>query len=160
MRTPHPKNQAEQLGAPAKAGISGRAVRQRTRHDNVTRRALAGIQAEKEIQRTVINTWRKLGRPNTLVAAIPNSGAMWQSGLTAGLSDLLVLGPNVPGRAAFLELKALDGTPSQAQRDFQVLCHHLGVLCEIVYGADAALRLLQSWGVVLPYIDPAHGRAL
>ncbi len=41
---------------------------------------------ESAIQSAVVEHWRVLGLPNTLVAAIPNAGALGQAGLNAGLS--------------------------------------------------------------------------
>ena len=55
------------------------------------------VPRESDIQSAVLEHWKTLGRPMTLVAAIPNAGAMGQPGLTCGLPDLLVMGPDIPG---------------------------------------------------------------
>ena len=87
--------------------------------------------------------------PDTLVASIPNAGAFGQAGLTKGLPDLLVMGPSVPGRIGFIELKAVRGKPSTAQIEFQSRCAALGISHAITYGRDSELiNTLECWGVV------------
>lgn len=104
---------------------------------------------EKAIQAAVLAHWSVLGQPNTLVAAIPNAGAMGQPGLTAGLPDLLVLGPSLPGGVAFIELKRDERAHvSDAQLAFSHLCALLGVRYAIVYGRDEPIAILEAWGVV------------
>lgn len=104
---------------------------------------------EDDIQATVVDWWRKLGMPDTLVAAIPNKKAFGQPGLTKGLPDLLVLGPRVPNEAAFIELKRERGsTTSDEQLAFGALCARLGLTWKLAYGLDAAIQLLELWGVV------------
>lgn len=104
---------------------------------------------ENAIQAAVHDHWRWLRRPDTLVAAIPNAGAMGQPGLTAGLPDLLVLGPRVPNGIGFIELKRDDRAPvSDAQQDFHDLCARLGIACKVTRGRDEPIKLLEFWGVV------------
>jgi hypothetical protein len=113
------------------------------------RRQRASAPLEKAIQAAVIHHWRMLGLPNTLVAAIPNAGALGQPGLTPGLFDLVVLGANVPGLVAFMELKRDDRAPvSDEQRDFGRLCALLGIRHAIACGRDEPIRLLEQWNVV------------
>lgn len=100
---------------------------------------------EAEIQKAVIDHWRALGLPGTLVAAIPNQRAHGQYGLTPGLADLLCIGG---GRVGFLELKAEKGKPSQPQLDFKDLCGTNGVPHAITYGRDEPIRILEEWGLV------------
>jgi hypothetical protein len=110
-----------------------------------------GIVAPREslIQAAVVEHWLKLGLPDTLVAAIPNANAHGQPGLTKGLPDLLVIGPRVPGRAAFVELKRLPTSPiSQAQRDIARLCLENDIVIVVAVGRDEPIRLLEDWGVV------------
>lgn len=106
---------------------------------------------EKDIQAAVLDHWRLLGRPMTLVAAIPNAGAMGQPGLTAGLPDLLILGPDIPGGfpIAFMELKRDNRRgPTDAQQDFATLCANLGLMCPIVRGRDEPIAYLERWRIV------------
>jgi hypothetical protein len=95
----------------------------------------------------------------TLVAAIPNANAHGQAGLTPGLPDLLVLGPDIPGGwpIAFLELKRVRRdnpanrklTPTEeAQKAFAILCAQLGILCTTVYGRDEPIQYLEKWNIV------------
>lgn len=118
---------------------------------------------EAEIQAAVIEHWQKLGRPMTLVAAIPNANAHGQPGLTPGLPDLLVMGPDIPGPLpiAFIELKRRPPptrgraapekrvTPTEeAQMNFALLCTKLGILCPTVYGRDQPIAYLEKWNIV------------
>ena len=113
------------------------------------RRQRAPAPVEKAVQAAVVDHWRMLGLPNTLVAAIPNAGALGQPGLTCGLGDLLVLAPSLPGRVGFIELKREERSPlSDAQHDFAALCRLLGVAYALCIGRDQPIRLLEAWGVV------------
>jgi hypothetical protein len=106
---------------------------------------------EAAIQSAVVAHWRVLGEPNTLVAAIPNAGAMGQPGLTAGLPDLMIIGPKVPGscRVGFIELKReARSTMSAAQDEFRGLCRRLDVPHEVCVGRDAPIAVLEAWGIV------------
>ena len=105
---------------------------------------------EKAIQAGVVDHWAILGEPDTLVAAFPNAGAMGQPGLTPGLPDLLVMGPNLPGGfpVAFIELKRDERSiVSDAQLEFQRLCAKLGARYAIAYGRDEPIALLEAWSV-------------
>ncbi|AWV18793.1 hypothetical protein A3862_27325 [Methylobacterium sp. XJLW] len=106
------------------------------------------IISERAIQTAVIQHWRALGVPGSLVAAIPNAGALGQPGLTAGLSDLLVLGGIV--RVAFIELKTARGRTSDAQLAFQERCRALAIPCIVTHGRDEPITLLETWGVIRP----------
>ncbi|MFG5120847.1 hypothetical protein [Methylorubrum sp. POS3] len=101
---------------------------------------------ESAIQSAVVEHWRVLGLPDTLVAAIPNAGALGQAGLTAGLSDLLVLGGLI--RIGFIELKTARGVESDAQIAFRERCDRLGIPCVVTRGRDEPIAVLERWGVV------------
>jgi hypothetical protein len=108
---------------------------------------------EKEIQQAVVDHGKLIGRPMTLVAAIPNAGAMGQPGLTCGLADLLVMGPDIPGGhpIAFIELKRGTGyrsAPTDAQLEFAARCARLGILCPVAYGRDEPIAYLERWNIV------------
>lgn len=103
--------------------------------------------SEKQIQAAVVEHWRKCGLSDTLVAAIPNAGALGQPGLTSGLPDLLVIAPGLP--IGFIELKRDERSKiSDAQLDFQALCVRLGIPHLIVAGRDEPITILREWGVV------------
>lgn len=101
---------------------------------------------ETQITKAVVDHWRSLGMPDTLVASIPNAGAMRQAGLTKGLPDLIVLGHFMG--VGFIELKAEKGRPSPAQLQFQTLCRALGIEHRITYGRDEPIAVLEEWGIV------------
>jgi hypothetical protein len=101
---------------------------------------------EADIHRAVMEHWRALKLPDTLVATIPSMGAMGQWGLTSGLPDLLVLAPGLP--IGFIELKRDKGKLSTAQAAFKALCDRIGVKCAVCWGRDDPIRVLEEWGVV------------
>lgn len=105
---------------------------------------------EREQQRAVMEHWGWLRRPGTLLAAIPNAGALGQPGLTPGLADLLALGPDLPGgHVGFIELKRHERSIiSDSQISFAELCHALDVPHAFAFGRDDAVRVLESWGLV------------
>ncbi|MGA4550601.1 hypothetical protein [Methylorubrum aminovorans] len=103
---------------------------------------------ESAIQAAVVQHWETLGLPDTLVAAIPNAGALGQAGLTAGLSDLLVLGGLV--RVGFIELKTSRGVESDAQATFRERCERLGIPCVLTRGRDEPIAVLEQWRIVRP----------
>lgn len=100
---------------------------------------------ESEIQRAVIEHWRALATPGTLVAAIPNQRAHGQYGLTPGLPDLMCLGQFGVG---FIELKTARGKASQAQLAFRELCAQHGIRHALTYGRDEPIDVLELWGLV------------
>ena len=106
---------------------------------------------ESAIQSAVIAHWRALGAPGSLVAAIPNAGALGQPGLTAGVSDLLVLGGLV--RVGFIELKRDGGKESEAQEAFRRQCEALAIPCVVTFGRDEPITVLERWQVVRPQVS-------
>lgn len=108
---------------------------------------------ESAIQAAVVQHWETLGLPDTLVAAIPNAGALGQAGLTAGLSDLLVLGGLI--RVGFLELKTVRGVESDAQVAFRERCERLGIPCVLTRGRDEPIAVLEQWRIVRPQLARA-----
>ena len=113
------------------------------------RRIGAPAPLEKAIQAAVVDHWRQLGKLNTLVAAIPNAKAFGQPGLTRGLPDLLVLGPELPGGVGFIELKRDHrSTLSDDQALFARLCAELGVPHAVCPGRDQPIALLELWEIV------------
>lgn len=107
---------------------------------------------EKQIQQHVIDRWRKLGKPGTLVAAIPNARSFGQPGLTKGLPDLICIGPHIG--VAFLELKTERGKLSTHQEAFLDLCSGAGVLATVSFGLDDAVRVIEAWDIVRGPANP------
>lgn len=101
---------------------------------------------EAQIHKAVIDHWKATGLPGTLVATIPNMGAMGQYGLTRGLPDLLVLSPELP--VGFIELKSQKGKPSADQLAFANLCFAMEIPFSMTFGRDEPIRVLEQWGVV------------
>jgi hypothetical protein len=104
---------------------------------------------ERDIQTAVMQMWRSLGRPHTLVAAIPNARAMGQPGLTPGLPDLIVIGGTVG--IGLIELKTGKGRLSDSQQRIADLCEHHMLHHKVAYGLDQALRILTDWQVLRAY---------
>jgi hypothetical protein len=103
---------------------------------------------ESLIQAAVIEHWRQLGVPGSLVAAIPNANAHGQPGLTRGMFDLVVMTPKLGDKTGWLELKADGGTLSDDQNGFKRAMIMLGVPYAVTYGRDAPIRVLELWGAV------------
>jgi hypothetical protein len=101
---------------------------------------------EKAIHAAVIAHWRAFGVPGSLVATIPNARAFGQPGLCKGLFDLVVIAPDLP--VGFIELKRLGGLISEEQGDFAALCHLRGIPCEVTFGRDEPIAVLEKWGAV------------
>lgn len=114
------------------------------------RRKVSFAPREAAIQASVIEHWQAFGLPNTLVAAVPNANAHGQAGLTKGLFDLVVMSPTLGGATGWLELKADDGTLSQAQRAVRMTMIRLGVPYAVAYGRDQPIDVLELWGAVRP----------
>ena len=104
--------------------------------------------SEKAIHSAVIQHWKALGYSGTLVATIPNAGAMGQAGLTKGLPDLLVIGPGA--FAGGIELKRQGGKPSPEQIAMQEQWRANGIRYEITFGRDEPIKLLEQWGITRP----------
>jgi len=106
------------------------------------------ILTEKAIQASVLDHWRKLGVPGSLVAAVPNANAFGQSGLTRGLFDLIVMSPTLGPKTAWLELKTGHGRLSLTQRHVLELMQELGVPCAVTFGRDEPIEQLRWWGAI------------
>lgn len=112
--------------------------------------------SEAQITAAVIAHWRSLAIPGTLVAAIPNMGAMRQRGLTKGLPDLMVIGgPFLRDRTGFVELKTDSGKLRAEQITVGNIMILNGIPYAVTYGRDQPIRLLEAWGVVRPRHKPA-----
>ncbi len=107
--------------------------------------------SEREITAAVIAHWRSLAVPGTLVAAIPNMGAMGQRGLTKGLPDIMVVGgPFLRDRTGYIELKTATGKLRPEQITVGNILQHNGIPYAVTYGRDQPIRTLEAWGVVRP----------
>jgi hypothetical protein len=104
--------------------------------------------SEASIQAAVLQHWRTLGLPGTLVAAVPNARAFGQAGLTRGLFDLVCIGPQIG--TAWIELKASDGALRPEQKRFRDLLIANGIPYAITYGREQPIRVLEDWRIVRP----------
>lgn len=106
---------------------------------------------EAQIQAAVIDHWKKLGLPGTLVAAVPNARAFGQPGLTKGLFDLVVMGGDfLDGKTGWLELKVKGGKLRPDQEAFKLICIAAGVPYAVAFGRDEPISVLEEWKVVRP----------
>ena len=105
--------------------------------------------SEAQITAAVIAHWRSLAIPGTLVAAIPNMGAMGQRGLTKGLPDIMVIGgPILRDRTGFIELKTASGKLRPEQITVGNILLMNGIPYAVTYGRDQPIVTLEAWGVV------------
>ena len=111
--------------------------------------------SEAQIQVAVIDHWRKLGVPGSLVAAVPNARAFGQAGLTRGLFDLIVMSPKLGDKTGWLELKTERGVLSKDQRAFKLVMIGRGVPYAVAYGRDQPIRVLEEWGAVVRHTTEA-----
>ena len=108
---------------------------------------------EQQIQRALADHLRLRAVPGLFWFACENGGArtaiegaiLKRCGIRCGVPDLILI---KSGRCFGLELKAPGGRLSDAQR----LAHHemraAGAMVETATGIDAALRVLESWGLL------------
>lgn len=109
-----------------------------------------GEPSEDEITRAVIEHWRMLGVPGSLVASIPNKRAFGQAGLTPGLPDLLVMSPTLGMITGFIELKTTTGKPSPAQVAIGQIILERGIPYAVTFGRSEPINVLMRWGAVRP----------
>jgi hypothetical protein len=108
---------------------------------------------EQALQRAVINHLAVRGVPGLVYFHPANGG--WRSpiearimkglGVKAGVSDLILLHK---GRFVALELKAISGRLSAAQRQFLEDVEAAGGHALVAVGLDEALATLEDWGFV------------
>jgi hypothetical protein len=111
------------------------------------------MRAEQQIHRTIVEHLRLRGVPGLVYLHPANGGyrkpteaAILQGlGVRPGASDLL-LWHNAKSYA--LELKAKGGRITEAQSQFLADMTNAGALADVAVGLDAALRKLESWGLL------------
>jgi len=110
--------------------------------------------SERDIQAAVLEHWKAAGTPGSLVAAVPNAGALGQAGLTAGLFDLVVMSRWLGDKTGWLELKResrrnqKNGGLSDAQSDFMWIIDMLNIPHAVAYGRDEPIEVLRRWGAI------------
>lgn len=110
---------------------------------------------ENEIQRNVFKHFRQRSAPGVF-AFHPKNGGIHQRGRRAGINSGLGVIPGVPdiiaikaGQTYALELKTEKGKASPVQDDVLEKLGKAGAVVGIAHGLDAAVRWLESNGLLL-----------
>ncbi len=74
------------------------------------------------------------------------AGRLKAMGLRAGISDLVLVGPD--GQAYFLEVKTPGGKLSESQKLFSNLCLAKGWKYAVARSVEDAAELVRVWGLV------------
>lgn len=114
------------------------------------------IPTEDEEQIAVMS-WARLNEVRfpalRLLHHIPNGGkrgkreaAIFKAmGVKAGVPDLFMPCPKSKWHGLYIEMKALDGKPSQKQKDMAKLLVREGYCVKFAYGADEAIKILENY---------------
>lgn len=110
---------------------------------------------ENEIQRAIFKHFRQRGAPGVF-AFHPKNGGVHQRGRRAGINSGLGVIPGVPdiiaikdGKTFALELKTEKEKLRPAQEDVIDKLRKAGAVAGFAQGLDAALRWLESHGLLL-----------
>lgn len=116
------------------------------------------LRPEQTLQQTVVKHLEARVSPGVVWFSVPLNkhgtgrkfhiqGAIAKSmGARKGVSDLIFLHK---GRAFALELKAEKGGTTKEQDDFLMDWNNAGGICFVAEGLDKALKILESWGLLL-----------
>ena len=112
--------------------------------------------SEHQIQAAIVTGLRRAALPDVVVAAVPNGGSrkggfiegarMKREGVTAGVLDLLILGPG--GKVRFMEVKTPKGRLSPAQKDFMQIMDRAGIDYAVVRSVDEAMNKAKEWEIL------------
>lgn len=108
--------------------------------------------AEKAIHAAVIDHLKKTAKPGVLFWTNANMGAMGQAGLTKGVPDITIHGPQFE-KTRYLELKREGGQLSPEQEAVIKSLRSLGFDVAVTEGREEPIIALEAWGVV-------HARAV
>lgn len=111
-------------------------------------------QPEALLQRTLFQHIRLRQQPGWVIWATPNAGKrsprygaeLKRQGLTAGVGDINLVGPD--GLYHELELKTEKGKLSPAQRERLFALEAAGAIVDVAFGLDDALARLKAWGAI------------
>jgi hypothetical protein len=108
---------------------------------------------EQNIQRAVFQHLRARAAPGVFYFHCPNGG--WRSKIEAAIFRGLGVVPGIPdvlalkdGRLFALELKADRGRLTPVQATAHVLLRQAGATINTAVGLDAAIRQLETWGLL------------
>lgn len=101
---------------------------------------------EAEIQKAIFAQVRERGAPDAIILHVPNDRkSRNKSGFLKGTADILAFRN---GEHFAMELKADKGMPSEEQLEFLDRFRETGGCAIWVQGYDAAIRVLESWGLL------------
>jgi hypothetical protein len=108
---------------------------------------------EDSIQRAVFEHLRLRGAPCVFAFHPANGGyrkpieaaVLKGLGVCAGVPDVIAV---YQGRCYGLELKAVDGRPSELQLGTISAMEAAGAICCVAEGLDCALAVLEAWGLL------------
>jgi hypothetical protein len=108
---------------------------------------------EQAIQKAVFDHFRTRSAPGVIAWHTPNGGYRRRTeaailkglGVVPGIPDVLAL---KDGRLFALELKADRGRLTPVQATAHVLLRQAGATIDTAVGLDAAIRQLESWGLL------------
>lgn len=109
---------------------------------------------EDQIQRAVFQHIRARGVPGLVAWHTPNGGkrkpieaAIFKGlGVRSGVADIIAVHQ---GKIFALELKAENGRPSKAQREFLFDIERAGGFTAMPHGLSAAIATLEAWGLLI-----------
>ena len=104
--------------------------------------------SEDAITAAVVDHWKTLGVPGSLVASIPNKGAFGQVGLTPGLPDLMVITPTLGPVTGYIELKREGGKLSDGQIAIRAFMAMRDIPYALCVGRDEPIKVLKDWGAI------------
>jgi hypothetical protein len=112
------------------------------------------LASEGEIQRSIVQHWKLLGMPGSILAHIPNgekrdpvtAAKLKALGVLPGIPDLLCVSPR--SGVFFVELKRHGGRTSPEQQSVHERLRTAGVEVFTVVGVDDAVALLEQRGVI------------
>jgi hypothetical protein len=115
-------------------------------------RALLASSDEDAVHLAVAEHLRRRAKPSIFWAHVPNGGLrhplvgkkLKAMGTRAGFPDFYLL---IDGRSHFLELKAEAGKVSAEQHTTMAELVRAGGVCSVGRGLNAALGVLEAWGV-------------
>lgn len=108
---------------------------------------------EAKIQRAVFDHIRSRAADGVFAFHVPNGGRrnlinganLKAMGMTAGVPDVIAVHK---GQTFAIELKAKAGRPSEKQLETIARLNDAGAFTAICYSLDAALRVLEAWGLL------------
>lgn len=110
---------------------------------------------ENEIQRAVFQNFEVRSAPGVFAFHPKNGGVHQRRHRWRGINKGMGVIPGVPdviaikaGQAYALELKADDGELTDSQEQTIPRMEAAGAICAVAMGLDAAIRQLESWGLL------------